>query len=187
MSKVSLGASATGAATFDIVAPATNTNRVITLPDSSGQVSVLDLRTAVTASGTAVDFLNIPATARRVTVMFNGVSTNGTSPVQIQLGSGSVQTSGYVGAATLGTSSTTSSSGVPLFGGVAADIRTGVITFANITGNTWVASGAASSNDANSGTSIGRIGLSGPLDRLRITTVNGTDTFDAGTINIMVE
>lgn len=29
--------------------------------------------------------------------------------------------------------------------------------------------------------------LSGTLDRVRITTVNGTDTFDAGTINIMYE
>jgi hypothetical protein len=29
--------------------------------------------------------------------------------------------------------------------------------------------------------------LSGALDRIRITTVNGTDTFDAGTINILYE
>ena len=29
--------------------------------------------------------------------------------------------------------------------------------------------------------------LSSTLDRIRITTVNGTDTFDAGTINILVE
>ena len=28
---------------------------------------------------------------------------------------------------------------------------------------------------------------SGALDRVRITTVNGTDTFDAGSINIMYE
>lgn len=29
--------------------------------------------------------------------------------------------------------------------------------------------------------------LSGTLDRVRITTANGTDTFDAGTINILYE
>jgi hypothetical protein len=29
--------------------------------------------------------------------------------------------------------------------------------------------------------------LSGTLDRVRITTVNGTDTFDAGSINILYE
>jgi hypothetical protein len=29
--------------------------------------------------------------------------------------------------------------------------------------------------------------LSGALDRVRITTVNGTDTFDAGSINILYE
>ena len=33
----------------------------------------------------------------------------------------------------------------------------------------------------------GRVTLSGALDRVRVTTVNGTDTFDAGSINILYE
>ncbi len=48
-------------------------------------------------------------------------------------------------------------------------------------GNT-VASG---SGDATQ--SAGSITLGGTLDRVRITTVNGTDTFDAGSINILYE
>jgi hypothetical protein len=37
------------------------------------------------------------------------------------------------------------------------------------------------------GNGAGTKTLSDTLDRVRITTVNGTDTFDAGTINIMYE
>jgi hypothetical protein len=36
-------------------------------------------------------------------------------------------------------------------------------------------------------TTGGSVTLSGTLDRVRITTVSGTDTFDAGSINILYE
>jgi hypothetical protein len=32
-----------------------------------------------------------------------------------------------------------------------------------------------------------QVSLSGTLDRIRLTTVNGSDTFDAGSINIIYE
>ena len=48
-----------------------------------------------TTSGTSITFTGIPSWVKRITVMFNGVSTSGTSPVQIQLGAGSVTTTGY--------------------------------------------------------------------------------------------
>lgn len=47
-------------------------------------------------SGTAIDFTGIPSWVKRITVMFSGVSTNGTSVPQIQVGAGSVTTSGYL-------------------------------------------------------------------------------------------
>lgn len=54
--------------------------------------------------------------------------------------------------------------------------------------NMWVASG--NFNDAG-GSAVfscgGKKATSATLDRVRITTVNGTDTFDAGTINIAYE
>jgi hypothetical protein len=194
MSQISLSPAATGTANFTIAAPATNNNRTITLPDSSGQVSVLDLRTAVNStSGTSVDFLNIPATARRITVMFNGVSTNGTSPMQVQLGdSGGIENTGYAcaiaftGPATgLGTGST---SGFPVSNNAAASTMTGHLIATLVESNSWVYSSAlVRTNDGYAFTSGGSKTLSGTLDRVRITTVNGTDTFDAGTINIMVE
>ena len=59
-------------------------------------IGVVNSKTAVaTTSGTAIDFTGIPAGVKRITVMFNGVSTNGTSNYLLQLGSGSVQTTGY--------------------------------------------------------------------------------------------
>lgn len=46
---------------------------------------------------------------------------------------------------------------------------------------------AASGAPLNVGSMAGSITLPGTLDRIRITTVNGTDTFDAGSVNIMYE
>jgi hypothetical protein len=147
---------------------------------------------AVTASGTFVDFPGIPSWAKRVTVMFNGVSTNGTSVPQIQIGAGSFTTSGYLGTAstilsTVG-SANYSSGAILVNQAVATQVHYGAVRITNISGNNWVFDGVLGRSDA-AATSVtgGALSLSGALDRVRITTVNGTDTFDAGTINIMWE
>ena len=73
-------------------------------------------------------------------------------------------------------------------GDTAAAVRHGVLTLSNITGNTWVANGSIGiSNNVFGGTVCGSVTLSGALNRIYITTVNGTDTFDAGTVNILWE
>jgi hypothetical protein len=143
-----------------------------------------------TTSGTSIDFTGIPSWVKRITVMLDGVSTNGTSVVQIQLGSGSFATSGYntssgiiVAANACNTSSI--SSGFGTFFNVATDARSGSVTFTNLSGNTWTCQGVLSV-----GAPVflaGSIALGGTLDRVRLTTVNGTDTFDAGSVNIMYE
>jgi hypothetical protein len=147
--------------------------------------------TAVTASGTSVDFTGIPSWVRRITVMFQGVSTNGTSNLLIQIGSGSVTTTGYVSVASRaigGTNETTSTAGFNMNGNAATNVISGAMTLLLFSGNTWVSSHTAGSS-ANSTTFFGggQVTLSGVLDRLRVTTVNGTDTFDAGSINILYE
>lgn len=145
-------------------------------------------------SGTSIDFTGIPSWVKRITVMFNGVSTNGSSIPQIQIGSGSVTTSGYtahagyfanaagsqVAAATNGFTLTGASSAASLFYGVATLVLLG--------SNTWVYSfsGTQGTTTANSGGGVSPA-LGGALDRVRVTTVNGTDTFDAGSINILYE
>ena len=152
----------------------------------------LQRATAVTASGTSVDFTSIPSWVRRITVMFSGVSTSGTSNIQIQIGAGSFTTSGYVGTVNTagGTNVAFSAGFVVLASTAAANLHSGQITITNITGNTWVESSSLRANVASSAgnqISAGNLALSSTLDRIRITTVNGTDTFDAGTINIIYE
>jgi len=153
--------------------------------------------TAVTCAGqTSIDFTGIPSWVKRITVMLNGVSTNGSSPLIVQLGSGSFTTSGYAG---YGANFTTNSlagasqtNGIPLINAIAAaNTYSGVATIATLGSNVWSANSVLGSSASVGGFGGGNITLSGTLDRVRITTVNGTDTFDttpsAGTINIMWE
>jgi hypothetical protein len=146
-------------------------------------------------SGTSIDFTGIPSWVKRITVMFSGVSTNGTSLKLVQIGSGSFTTTGYVSASAYiagqaGFSATSSTNGFIIISGDAADNLMGTMTINLLTGNTYVSS---HSFGDSLGTYIsgymggGNVTLSSTLDRIRITTVNGTDTFDAGTINIMYE
>lgn len=141
-----------------------------------------------TTSGTSIDFTGIPSWVKRVTVVLNGVSTNGTSTNQIQIGSGSFTTSGYASsAATNGTSLGSFLTGFPTsVNATAAELRSGIITIALVGSNTWVASGTG--GPAGFCAAItGTVTLGGTLDRIRLTTVGGTDTFDAGSVNILYE
>jgi hypothetical protein len=124
-------------------------------------------------------------------MVFNGVSTNGASTVLIQIGAGSITASGYLGSAgdIVGATAANFTTGFGTqTGGNAAHVRQGSIVLTNITSNSWVASGNISLSNAGQLFSMaGAVSLSGTLDRVRITTVNGTDTFDAGTVNILYE
>jgi hypothetical protein len=136
-------------------------------------------------SGTPVnvDFLNIPAGVREVRVSFRAVSTNGSSAFLLQLGSGSFTTTGYNSQGAQGGSTLVSTAGLLLQGANnSAALYRGLCILENPSGNIWVASGTLASNvSVNINHFAGESpDLSSALDRLRITTVNGTDTFDAG-------
>jgi len=147
--------------------------------------------TAVTASSTSVDFTSIPSWVRRITVMFSGVSTSGTSNYLIQIGSGSVTSSGYTSTAgTNGATSVTSTAGFLITAVTnAADTQLGHAVITLVGSNIYVCSSVLGqySSTLRTNTSGGNVTLGGALDRVRITTVGGTDTFDAGTINILYE
>lgn len=147
--------------------------------------------TSVAASGTAVDFTGIPSWVKRVTVMLSGVSTNGTSNPQIQLGtSGGVANTGYKSTSSIiagGVSTQANTTGFALRSTVAADLLSGHVTLQRLSGNIWTAVGLVNDGGATTITLAGTVTLSGELDRIRLTTVNGTDTFDAGTVNIAWE
>jgi hypothetical protein len=146
--------------------------------------------TAKTATGTSVDFTSIPSWVKRITVMFSGVSTNGTSVPLVQLGdSGGIETTGYTAAIMDATSiSSTYTNGFPCtFSAAAADFFLGKITINLLSGNLWVAEIATMRGAPSPYCGSGTKTLSDTLTQIRITTVNGTDTFDAGSINILFE
>jgi hypothetical protein len=146
-------------------------------------------------SGTAVNFTSIPAWVKRITVVFAGVSTNGTNPILVQLGdAGGLETTGYLGGygviATDGggsaTTSATSTTGFRVGGVEAADILSGSLVITKVTGNFWAASGTTFSDGAldRMWSIAGHKELSAALDRLSVVSVS---TFDAGQINILYE
>lgn len=143
-------------------------------------------------SGTAIDFTGIPSWVKRVTVMFGAVSLSGTEDILLQIGSGSLATSGYVSTSSflLGGSSSgsvNSSSGIVVYASSAANTLSGAVTFSLLGSNTWVATGlGVFPNNGAQVFTAGRVALSGALDRLRVTNT-AANTFDAGTISISYE
>jgi len=177
----------------------TLTNKTLTSPTITGASvssmasSVITSGTAVAStSGTSIDFTSIPSWVKRITVMFSAVSSNGTSLLQVQLGtSGGVQTSGYSSVGQTSGGSNVSSTGL-LFSYRMEAIQSvhGSCTLCLLNSSTglWVWSGVNTYSTADSNSFLaGSKTLSGTLDRIRITTVNGTDTFDAGSVNILYE
>lgn len=127
--------------------------------------------------------------------MFNGVSTTGTDDLLVQIGSGSLSTSGYSSAGTsavsagVASSSYTAGFGIRKGGASGTSVAfSGVMFLQLITGNTWVASYTlAYTNEAATTYGGGNSpALSGALDRVSVTRT-GTNTFDAGSVNILYE
>lgn len=222
MSSIKLESNASGTGVFTIASPNSNTNRTLSIPDTtttivgtdatqtltnktlgSGLVMGASTLTSETAkafnwngssSNTSLDFTGIPSWVKRIVVMFISASTNGTSNLQVQLGTGTTPTyttSGYLGSSisTSGGTTVGFSSGL-LVSAQMTIARTchGQLIINNITGNTWVGTSTNGFSDANGGAwAAGSIALSDVLTAVRFTTVSGTDVFDSGTINIMYE
>lgn len=193
----------------EIDAPASAANNTLVLPtgngsagnilgtDGAGNLSWVNGRMVLataqaSTSGTSIDFTGIPSWVKRVTVMFAGTSTNGNNPLLVQIGAGSITTSGYSSGASAtaagpNVASVTSTVGFAIVGN-SAYLFAGSMILNLVTGNTWVSSHSLYSGTGATGGGV--VTLSGTLDRLRIigsTTGSPTDTFDAGSINIHYE
>ena len=210
MSQVAISGNASGTGTLTIAAPNTNSNYTLTLPQATTTLVGTDATQTLTnktiqggaitsgtavasTSGTSIDFTGIPSWVKRLTVIFNGVGTSGTVGYLIQIGSGSVTSSGYVGGGNRMGSSTgvpaTSTAGFLINSAASGGAKNGSIAIKLMNASYgYVADGVMfSSSETNQYLTAGAVTLSGLLDRVRITTTNGTDTFSAGTINIMYE
>ena len=190
MSSVILTGDTSG--TLTVSAPLVAGSNTVTLPAATGTIGLLAQATAVAStSGTSIDFTGIPSWAKRITVMFSGVSTNGTTDILIQIGdSGGIETTGYVSSSSrIGStvSTTSNTSGFALQTSAGGDIRSGHILLTKLSENLWIASATIKRDTATTVVMGGDKSLSDVLTQVRITTVNGTDTFDAGSINVMWE
>lgn len=148
-----------------------------------------------TTSGTSITFSNIPAWAKRLTILMNQVSTSGSSIVLVRLGTaGGVISSGYnangghfIGGAT--SSVTAQTAGFPFdAAGNAADTIVGSMRIVNISGTLWIEDASTSISPNNRiGVSGGSVDPAAAVTTLTLTTVNGTDTFDAGSVGLLIE
>jgi hypothetical protein len=160
---------------------------------NSGGTLITSGTAVASTSGTSIDFTSIPSWVKRITVMLDSVSTNGASLLKMQIGSasGGFASSGYNAAGWTAFSSLNAQNiCFPLesTNGSAASVRSGSFVLTKLNGNTWTLfGGMASVAGVYAHIAFGGITLSDVFDRVRITTVNGTDTFDAGSINILYE
>jgi len=146
-----------------------------------------------TTSGTSIDFTSIPAGTKRITVMYVGVSTSGSSDIIAQVGDGGgVETSGYLGcigsiqASSAACEAYTDGCGVTRSHD-AANIVHGQTVFEleNSSAFTWTMTSCVSwSNSTIVNAASSSKSLSAELDRVRITTQGGSDTFDAGAMSV---
>jgi hypothetical protein len=177
------------------VSPTTAGNVLFTADGSvwSSTQKIVRGTAVATTSGTAVDFTSIPSWVKRITIMLQGVSTSGTSGILIQLGTSSgIVSTGYVSTGiqinnASGTGGISSTAGFCLRSGAVSDINSGHVVITDLSSNLWVASGIGKVLTTAVFTTGGNVTLAATLDRVRLTTVNGTDTFDAGSVNILYE
>ena len=178
----------------------TLTNKTLTSPTINTPTMGGTVITAGTTNGlsnqTSITYSSIPSWVKRITVIFNGVKTNGTSYRQVQLGSGSTTTSGYTTSTAVWTTNASNLSPTTGFylgsasGGSDTFYGHMVLTLLSPSANTWTASywTTFASGQQWVGTGMtGAVSLSGTLDRVVLTTVNGTDQYNAGQVNIFYE
>jgi hypothetical protein len=189
----------TSALSGNLVAPSTSGN--VLTSNGTTWVSQENLKLTLgtvqaSTSGTSIDFTGIPSWVKRVTVMFNGTSVSGTSPLMVQLMTGSSvpTTSGYLGTANGGFNNdpdgSNHSAGFKLANTSPSASYTNNVNMiiTNLTGNTWSElSIVTNSTSPRIAIGSGSVALASILTGIRITTVNGTDTFDAGSVNIIYE
>ena len=198
----------TGGGSVTLTTPSTASDFTATFPANTGDVVTTGSSAAVTptmlsqpltrgtaqntTSGTSIDFTSIPSWVKRVTVMFNNVSTTGTNNILIQLihSGGTVVSSGYRSAAARFNGAalveTASTAGFLLNSATAADDHYGSYVFTNLSGDIWTGVGSTTYLDGLI-CSCGGVTIASTLTGIRITTTGGTFTFDTGSINILYE
>jgi hypothetical protein len=190
------GTTSTGSGAIVLASSATLSSPTINSPTFGGTptmgASFITRMSAggVSASGnTSVDFSSMPSWINTITVMFRNISTVSNDNILVQLGTSSgFTTSGYVSTSIdfdgSGGVAANSTAGLLVKLNPGSNIVNGTMIIAYTGSNAWVNNHTMSNNTNIMTVGGGTIALGGTLDRVRITTVSGTDPFDSGTINV---
>jgi hypothetical protein len=173
----------------DTDAMAIASNGVVTFSQPPVGVGGITQTSTVTASGTEVDFLNIPSTAIRITLILKGasLSADGQNAI-IQLGTSSgLKSSGYLSNSHYGSAGVGRTDGFAVFfGGGAANVVSGAVVIYHLGSNKYSSNHSAKYNQNNGLFGGGDVTLGGTLDRLRLRP-DGNTSFDAGDIKLFIE
>ena len=146
-----------------------------------------------TTSGTFVDSGTIPTWAKRISILFNGVSSNGTVDWQLQLGLGAtIYNTGYNSVVQNQNGSSTSGSTIGFIvtlSNAITDLYYGQVVLTNYSGFNWSVAGMLTGGTTNQQFRYmaGIATVTGLVDKVRLTTTAGVNTFDAGSISIVYE
>lgn len=158
--------------------------RCVNYTRASGQaVTGLTIMPAqATTSGNTKTFGDIPSWAKRLKVLLQGVSSNGSGAFQVQIGtSGGLATTGYLGAS--GVANFTTCFGISSAN--AANVVHGCLSVELAGSDNWVAWGVFGlSNTATTITTGGSKSLGGTLTQVALVT---GDTWDAGSVVVTYE
>jgi len=210
MSSVAITGNAAGAGVFTIASPNSASSFTATLPAATTTLVGTDATqtltnktieggaitsgTVVSVSGTTVDFTSIPSWVKRITIAMQSISTSGSSSYILRIGNTTFTTTGYVSVmnyvAITANSSTgdTSTTGFLLTkDGSSSFAFTALATIVLQSSGFYICTFTGMNSAGPGFFGTGHLNLGSVLDRVRLTTVNGTDTFDAGSINILYE
>ena len=142
-----------------------------------------------TTSGTSIDFTGIPSGVKRIQIMYNRTSLSSTADNLIQLMVGGIViTVGYSSNTNFsGYPSTHTTNGIVVYGGNAVNAISAIVTIASLGGNAWTSAHSGKYSTTNSFYGGGSVDLAGEVDGIRLTSVGGTNTFDAGSAAISWE
>lgn len=147
-----------------------------------------------TTSGTTVNFGSIPSGVKKIEINVAGISTNGTSDIELTIGdSGGIETTGYSGSVTEFSASGIATDSAPtdaftvvrnpdIASTFSGKIELSLVDAATFT---WALSGNIA-DDVARGQHLfsGKKSLSAELTQLQLQTASGTQTFDAGSVSI---
>jgi hypothetical protein len=190
MASLVLSGNTSGSITVSV--PDVSGSNTLTLAATTGTLAPVVSGTAPSVSGSTIDLsTSLPSWVKRITVMFSDISLSGTDNILVQIGAGSFTTSGYTSTTALfttggTTNATSSTAGFIMLAGAASDAISGHVVLTNVSSNIWVATGTYRRSTTVMAFTAGTVSLSGTLERVRAT-VTGSNTFDAGTINILYE